>query len=95
MESTSWSVPPTNALKWRHWDSHFVVFNPASGDTHFLNDFAGAILQFLQAGPATIPELLEHLEKSRGTPIEPELTQQIQALIEQFDEFGLIEPARF
>ena len=92
MESTSWSVPSSNALRWRHWDSQFVVFNTASGDTHFLNDLAGTVLQFLEPAPSTIPEILGHLEKSTGESIGPELTQQIRALIEKLDESGLIEP---
>ena len=69
-----------------------MVFNTASGDTHFLNDFAGAILQYLEAGPATLAEILEHIEKSSGEALAPELAAQIQGLIEKFDESGLIEP---
>ena len=94
MQLTSWTVPGANALKWRHWDGSFVVFNPASGDTHFLNGLAGAILKFLEAGPATIEELLNHLEEVSGNPLDGELTEQIGRLVERFDAVGLIEPRR-
>ena len=67
-----------------------MVFNPASGDTHFLKGLAGAILKFLEAGPATIEETLHHLEEVAGK----ELTEQIGRLVERFDAVGLIEPKR-
>jgi len=71
-----------------------VVFNPASGDTHFLNGLAGAILKFLEAGPATIEETLYHLEEVTGKPLKEELTEEIGRLVERFDAVGLIEPKR-
>ena len=52
-----------------------MVFNPASGDTHFLNGLAGAILKFLEAGPATIEEILNHLEEVSEKPLDGELTE--------------------
>ena len=71
-----------------------MVFNPASGDTHFLNGLAGAILKFLEAGPATIEETLHHLEEVAGKPLEGELAEQVGSLVERFDAVGLIEPKR-
>ena len=69
-----------------------MVFNPASGDTHFLNGLAGAILKFLEASPATIEETLNHLEEVSGKSLDSELTEQIGRLVERFDAVGLIEP---
>ena len=94
MEPTSWTVPRTNAFKWRHWNGSFVVFNPASGDTHFLNGLAGAIPKFLEAGPARIEEILNHLEEVSGQPLDKERIEQIGRLVEQFDAVRLIEPRR-
>ena len=71
-----------------------MVFNPASGDTHFLNSIAGAVLKFLEAEPASIEETLHHLEEISGKPLDGELTEQIRRLVAKFDAVGLIEPIR-
>ena len=71
-----------------------MVFNPASGDTHFLNGLAGDILKFLETGPATIEEILNHLQEASGKHLDRELTEQIGGLVEQFDAVGLVEPRR-
>ena len=71
-----------------------MVFNPASGDTHFLNGIAGAVLKFLEAEPASIEETLHHLEEISEKPLDGELTEQIRRLVAKFDAVGLIEPIR-
>lgn len=93
MESTSWQVPRSNALLWRQWNGNFVVFNPASGDTHFLNALAGAILQLLESDALTLEQIVSHLQDVSDEPLGDELVDEIHHLVAKFDTVGLIEPA--
>ena len=80
--SISWKVPQECRLEWRSFGSLHIVFNPASGDTHLLNAVSAAVLRSLEETPSTIDELQA---RSNATDVE--------ALIEELDELGLIAPA--
>ena len=94
MPSPRWFVPRGNALKWRRWNESFVVFNPASGDTHYLNAIAGSVLKLLETEPASVEQIVTHLEAISGEPLDGELREQINGLVERFDAVGLIEPVK-
>lgn len=94
MAPTSWFVPRPGALKWRAWDASFVVFDPASGDTHFLNGLAGAVLKLLESGPASFEDVIRALENASDGPIDIDLHEDIRALIDKLDGVGLIERVR-
>lgn len=86
-------MPRANELAWRQWNGKFVVFNPASGDTHFLNALAGAILQLLESEVLTVEQIVSHLQDVSDDPLDDELVDEIHHLVEKFDTVGLIEPA--
>jgi PqqD family protein of HPr-rel-A system len=43
-EQTRWRAAGRGRLSWRVWDGEFVVFNPRTGSTHLLSEFAGEVL---------------------------------------------------
>ena len=94
MESRSWAVPPTTKLKWRRWRDELVVFNPASGDTHYLNAVAGAVLAQFERGPATLDDILRAVEARADEPLDSETATEIRELVERLDSVGLIETVR-
>jgi len=92
-DATIWEVLSAGALRWRQWDSEFVVYNPASGLTHHLNFLAGEALSSLDALPASTYQLRLRLSEQLGIAQDSPPLQMIEPLIRQFDELGLIVPS--
>jgi PqqD family protein of HPr-rel-A system len=76
-------------LAWRRWDDadEWVVFNPASGHLHLLNEPAARLLRAIEASPATLIELADRIDgrDDRDT---------LNALVASLDALGLVEPER-
>jgi PqqD family protein of HPr-rel-A system len=92
-EGTCWTVPKQNELAWRVWDDEFLVYNTASGQTHYLNLLAGEALLSLEAEPARTGELVRRLADQFGIPEDSPPLQMIDRLISELDELGLIAPS--
>jgi len=52
-----WRVVEGETLRWRCWGGDYVVFNPLSGQTHFLDIVTGRILTLLLAGSRSLSEI--------------------------------------
>jgi PqqD family protein of HPr-rel-A system len=87
-----WCVPSSERLKWRHWDDGSLAYHIESGQTHYLNNFAVYVLQFLLERPATASEIAEDIQLPAGDAAVPHV-EKIPALLEQFAELGLIAPS--
>jgi PqqD family protein of HPr-rel-A system len=87
---TFWKVP---RLIWKSWDEEVVVFNLASGYTHFLNPVAAQALKILEQEPLSADELSQRLALSDGLASDKQLIELVKNLLSKFDEMGLIEPA--
>jgi PqqD family protein of HPr-rel-A system len=81
-------------LRWRNWGDEYIVYNTASGQTHYLNLFAAKVLQYLEVQPASLDALLEDVSASDvvcpadGQP----LLAQVRELVKEMDTLGLIAP---
>ncbi|HUN49840.1 MAG TPA: HPr-rel-A system PqqD family peptide chaperone [Candidatus Sulfotelmatobacter sp.] len=87
----SWRVPVRTRLLWRSYEEHFIVYNCASGQTHYLNLLAAMALQQMEERPATIDELGQRIRVQAGVDDIAGLAQ-LPALVAQLDELGLIAP---
>jgi PqqD family protein of HPr-rel-A system len=89
-----WQVAGNEPLKWRCWAGDYVVFSPLSGQTHFLDIFAGQMLKLIMSCAPSISELRS--EAARFLEVEPDdrLTQTVEELLRRLEEVGLIEPVR-
>ena len=92
-EGVRWAVPEGNGLAWRVWDDEFLVYNAASGQTHYLNLLAGEALRSLEAEPAQTHELVRRLANQFGIAEDSPPLQMIDRLIHELDELGLIAPS--
>jgi PqqD family protein of HPr-rel-A system len=92
-ERKRWTVPEGNGLAWRVWDDEFLVYNTASGQTHYLNLLAGEALRSLEAAPAQTHELVRRLANQFGIAEDSPPLQMIEGLIHELDELGLIAPS--
>jgi PqqD family protein of HPr-rel-A system len=88
-----WMVPKDWRLEWRQWGGLHVVYNPASGDTHLLNAFSARVLRSLETKASTLEELEALVSDLRHRPSADPPSSDIQALVSELDELGLIAPA--
>lgn len=83
-----WTTPNFAQLLTKQWDDEVFVFNPASSETHLLNEGAFALLNALHAQPASTRELLaSYLPADQA-----DLHDAFVAQIEQLALVGLICP---
>lgn len=93
MRKFTWTVPSTVTLRFHTWDEETIVYHCQSGDAHLLNPVAAAALKILLEGPITETDLSARLADDLDLETAPELSCQIQTLLQKFDELGLIWPA--
>lgn len=75
----TWQSLGFERLLVRTWDEESFVFNPASGETHLLNESALALLELLHQQPCTLDELLNELGEVSHEQA-PALRQHLQQL---------------
>jgi PqqD family protein of HPr-rel-A system len=79
----TWQARNFDKLELRTWEDETFVFNPASGDTHLLNEVALAILQSLSQQPTTLDTLATQF-------LEQETPESRQVLIDQLQQLELV-----
>jgi PqqD family protein of HPr-rel-A system len=84
-------VAPATRLLWRAYDDHFMVYNCASGQTHYLNLLAAMALQQMEEHPATVEDLGQRICAEAGV-LDIAGLDQLPNLVAQLDELGLIAP---
>ena len=90
-QSTTWKVALAADLRWRFWDDQFVVYCPASGDTHLLNPVAGETLLCLQQAPADLAEVTRRVAARLEFDPDGQLLAQLERFLGELENFGLIE----
>lgn len=88
-----WRVAGNKPLKWRCWAGDYVVFNPLSGQTHFLDIFAGHVLKLIMSGTPSVSELRSDAARYLEVEADHRLAQTVEELLRRLEEVGLIEPA--
>lgn len=84
----------TYPLIWKCWDDdEAVVYHTGSGDTHLLNDIAADLLRLLADRTLSADELASLYGRSAGVEPDQEFHGRVAALLAEFDDLGLIEPA--
>jgi len=78
-------------LIWRSWpgEDEVVVYSPASGDVHLLNQAARRMVELAAEAPMTALELAASLDSSAP---DEELLSSVAATIEMLDVAGILEP---
>jgi len=94
IQQPSWGLNPNCVLHWRSWEEGYILFNAASGQTHFLNELGAAILKLFEQGaaPLDIYEIFEKLAASFDLIIDTPMQSYIGNLLVDLDGLGLIEP---
>ena len=84
-----WRVAGNEPLKWRCWSGDYVVFSPLSGQTHFLDIFAGHVLKLIMAGTPNILELRSEAARFLEVEADGRLAQTVEELLRRLEEAGL------
>jgi PqqD family protein of HPr-rel-A system len=87
----SWRVIKGETLKWRCWEGDYVVFNPLSGHTHFLDIVAGQILTLLMAGNCTASAVRSSVSRFLEVPDDDKLAVTANDILMRLEDAGLVE----
>jgi PqqD family protein of HPr-rel-A system len=85
-----WKVRAENRLVWERWEQDAVVYDSASGETHLLNALAFEALMLLRDYPMDAFDLARRLADEFDDFDARTLEPQMQRLIDNFDELGII-----
>lgn len=86
------SLPSSRLLK--SWGDEAVVYDKASGDTHYLKPLTQALYQICHAHPGyTSEELASALATRIGVANTPELLELTEDTLEQLHKISLLETA--
>lgn len=90
-----WRVNSLCQLHWQSWDEGAVLFNAASGQTHFLNELGTLSLRLIIQHPRDLDALLIALsERYEAFVIDEELREYVASTLDELDRLGLIEPVQ-
>jgi len=78
------------SLHWRDFGEEWVVFDEASGQTHWLDGVNAAVLMRFQDGPASQAEICEFIDQLGGQRSDA-LVKQINDTVSQLQSIGLID----
>lgn len=92
LDSRTWRLLEPAGLAWRCWDDEYIVFQPWSGMTHYLDATAGAVFELLLDHAATVHDLATALADLADTPATDSLGVVVQQVLHRLDAVGLAEP---
>jgi PqqD family protein of HPr-rel-A system len=76
------------------WDGDYVVYNPLSGNTHFLDIMSGEVLEAIIAGRTTLRQLCAHMAEFLDVANDARIEESVREILTALDELGLIEPVK-
>ena len=87
-----WVIGKSAPLIWRSWDANeYVVYSPASGDTHLINEMTAEVLRQLERSDLEFSDLARSVAESLGAELDPQIDSHIAKLLAYLDQIGLIE----
>lgn len=91
---TCWQLNPNIVFHLKRWnEEEYVLFNAASGQTHFLNEYSAIVLRSLEAKPLSRSELTKCLMvECDDLVFDSDLEDYISTMLLDLDGLGLIEP---
>lgn len=89
---TSAAPLPSRLLK--NWDDEAVVYDAASGDTHYLKPLTLALYQICRNHPGyTSADLVTALAERLGVAVTPEFLELTEDTLASLRKIGLLESA--
>lgn len=88
-----WCARSPGDLGWHQWGEAHFAFDPASGQTHFLNELAAETIKLLSAEKLSAEKLYTRLIQLYAVDEDAALLTSLQTTLAQLDELGLIARA--
>lgn len=82
-----------NSLLWREWEDGCVIFNRATGETHYLDDFTAYLLRLIEAAARTQDALTDTVCTELGRERSATLEAQVARALRNFETLALLERA--
>ena len=90
--TTVWRANAVSQLHWQQWQAQdFILFNAASGQTHFLNAVGAEALRRLQQSALSSTDLCQQLSELFEFESSIDLQNYLENMLNAMDDFGLIE----
>lgn len=86
-----WRVSSDEPLKIRYWDGDYVVYNPLSGKTHFLEIVSGRILELIIAESPPTDRIYTMIATFLDLDIERPVVEAVDNHITLLEQVGLVE----
>ena len=83
-------INPAVGLHWRHWNSDWIVFEIASGNTHQLDELTACALLCLEEGPLHAELLVTEVAAAIHLP-EEEIESALRGAMDQLTRLGLVD----
>jgi PqqD family protein of HPr-rel-A system len=88
-----WRLNPVGCLHLQRWADEYVLFNAASGKTHFLNELSMRTLQLGARDLLNKEKIINQLTTLYDDFIlDDDVLNYIQDMLQDLEEQGLIEP---
>jgi PqqD family protein of HPr-rel-A system len=87
----AWQLNALASLHWRCWDTEWVVFDAASGQTHQMDGLTALTLMSIEGSPLAQAELQSRVSDEMQLPNNPELSNALNEILERLAAVGLIE----
>jgi len=88
-----WRSVNFSSLWVKEWNEEFIIFQPDSVKTHFLNQMGMQILSALDQSPASADDICIFLAEQFRLPHDQDFSRQITKTLHHLHELGLIEKA--
>jgi PqqD family protein of HPr-rel-A system len=85
-----WHTDPAWRPVVHAWPERFAVYNPLSGHTHLLDPVAGDLLVAIDRQPHSAESLSRMVAASLDLPVDHIVRTQVEQILGQLDELGLI-----
>ena len=89
-----WTVNAADRPACHRLDGEYIVFNPLTGKTHFLDTAAGVLLEAVMAKPESLSHLCMRLAAFLDVDDDEEVANLVSATLAKLDDLGLIEPSQ-
>ena len=79
-------------MRVRCWGGDYVVFNPFSGQTHYLDIVTGRVLEHVMARALSISEVRREIAAFLEVENNDEVAKMAAKILLELESVGLVEP---
>ena len=86
-----WRVASQEPLGIRCWDGVYVIYNPLSGRTHFLELLTGRVLEFIMSEMSSTDEILIVMSTFLDLDDKELVGREADKILRELEDAGLVQ----